>query len=260
MSDIPDITDVLDEIRDAVSQMPVNERRVSPDLPVFAGRVAAASTVLAPVAVGFVGSSTTARNPGYVERLAKVIQTAYPTGVATPVQWSNSADFVEETGPGIHVYNAAKGGTRAVDYLPSSVASALSALDLSMLVHMVGANDYLDSVPVATYKSRVLGRLELLDATIPYCQHVLVQPYPRRGGWESGQFEFPWADYGAALREIAESRSNTVFLDLSDAYASVGVEEGNNPDPLGMIDTDNVHQTEAGNRFMADLLSALIAI
>lgn len=228
------------------------ERDVSPDYPIFGARVAQAQTLQDPVAVVFAGSSTTARNPGYVRGLTEKLQTLYPVSDPTVPQWSTTADFTERTSPGLHSYSAGIGGTTAENYLSTDTCDKIAALNPALFIHMVGSNDYGWCHDPAVYKSRVQAWLDHLDTLLPQeTQHVLVHAYQRNR--EPTCEPQPWELYGQALREIAEARShNTRFIDVSPQYSANGVPGG---DHLNLL-SDQVHQTPAGNNFMTSLLAA----
>ena len=262
LSDIPDVSGIptLEELSALLADLPSMERRIHPQLPIFAGRVSAAVANRAPVAVGLAGSSTTARNR-YVERLARIMQGAYPLGVLSDVQVSTDAIFTEVTDAGMHFYNAGEGGTASADYLNDSECNRMGALNLALMIHMIGANDYWLSVNPETYRSRMTSRLAYLDGVLPHCQHLLVHTYPRWGHGGAGNYEYPWDEYGAVLRDIADERDNTVFIDNSRVFAALGVSATDHSDPFDLVDdTDNIHPTVAGDELIATQLSAQIVI
>ena len=114
VSQVPTADSIRTQIEGALSGVQ-SERRVRRELPIFGARVAVGATEKQAVAMVIAGSSTFARNPGPGAIVVKMIQSAYPVDVQTPMQWSSSADFTEITSPGIHAYNAGQGGTRAAD-------------------------------------------------------------------------------------------------------------------------------------------------
>lgn len=261
-SQVPDSVATRDFVVEAVaagSGRVVVERLVRGEFPIFGARVAAAREAGAAVAVVFAGSSTAAETPGFVTRLTALLQGVFPVPSPTMPQWSPTANFTTNSGAGVHGYSAGEGGAVAADYLTNTRSDRVAALTPAMLMHMVGANDYWQSVDPAIYKSQMLARLQYLDTklTAP-CQHVLVHPYPRAGLPSSSRYAFPWAAYRDALGEIAASRTDTVLIDLSAEYAAVGVDVGYRADPLDLIRTDDTHQTPVGYRFMADLLAGYL--
>lgn len=228
----------------------LGERAVSSVVPIFGARVASAAADSTACAVVMVGSSTTSRMPGFVVRLAQFVQRTFVVSNQSAVQASSTATFTKNNDPGIHVYNAGEPNTTSVNYLTNAEIDLIAALQPALVQHMVGSNDYQFGRSPADYKAQIEAKLAYFDSvlTVP-CQHVLVQPYQRMDVTNPA---YPWADYGLALKQIADARANTVYVDINDAYVANGVPGS---DPLNLIDTDNIHQTARGDRFMADLLS-----
>lgn len=114
---------------------------------------------------------------------------------------------MQEPGPGIHVYVTGRGGRTSDEYLLDTDTPNIAAIDPVMIVHMVGANDWPRDVPPETYKANIVHRLDHLDAaiTIPHV-HVRALTYPRP---DVTSPDYTWAEYGAALREIATDRPDT---------------------------------------------------
>ena len=227
-------------------------RVIRSEFPIFGARLAKARLLREPAAIVIVGSSTSAANPGYVGELASMMQDTYPVDTKSPTQWSPDANFTQRNQAGVHVYSAARSGARSGDYLPPSELARVAALKPALIHHMVGANDFRDQTPVATYKANVLAALDGLDGlTTTPCQHVLCHQYQ---SMDVASPSIPWADYAAALEEIANSREDTVFIDISSAYISNDVPGA---DPLSLISGDKIHQTGAGYAFMADLIASI---
>lgn len=230
-------------------------------------RARLAKVTTEPVRIAFTGSSTTAGSNAtapemrYVDRLVATIQGAYPAagGAESSVIASTSADFgTLSTAVGVHGYNAGEGGTSSSNYLTATERTKIAALSPAMVMHMVFANDYRLGVPVATAKANLIAVLDDLRSklTAP-CAQVLVNSYPRfDSAAESGKVA-PWSEYGKAMREVAAMYADAVYIDLAPAYVLVGIP---GVDPLNLIDTDDIHQTDQGHAFMADLLRTSLSI
>lgn len=253
-----DATQVPDEFArksDIPAPAPITPSDSIPDTGarmIFGARVAKARAMNEPVAVVFVGSSTSAAEPGYVTELTTVLQKMYPVDTPTLPQWSTSATFTKNTGAGIHAYSAAEGGATSANYLDNAESDRVAALTPAMVVTMVGSNDYTSQRRPAEYAADLKARLAYLDGIIPTtCLHVLVHAYARRGYTPP---TYAHAEYLSAMRSVARARpGNTIALDLSSAYRAVGVPGA---DPLGLIGPDLIHQTPAGYIFMANILAA----
>jgi len=214
----------------------------------------------------FAGSSTTEGSNAsdadhrYVNVLTAMIQAAYPSGLGTEaaVVTSNTATFgTISTSAGVHAYNAGEGGTTAATYLTATERTSIAALNPRMVIHMVGGNDWAEGATTpAQYKANLLAVLTDLKAKITGpCVHVLIQPYQRI---DVTSPVYPWAAFGQAQAEIAAADpDHVVYIDLSNTYRLVGVPGS---DPLNIIDTDNVHQNNAGHALMADLIRAALGI
>lgn len=228
--------------------------------PVLAARAADARANAQPCAVVYTGSSTTADNgvsqaQGYVAQVHAALQNAWPSmlGTETTVQKSSSATFTPETARGMHGYNAGDGGTTSANYLTDEECDRIAALNPGAIIHMVGSNDYKSQMPIATYSTNVASRLAYFDSVLTEpCQHILVQAYQRM---DISSPSTTWAQYGDALRQVADARADTKYIDISGAYAAVGVPGS---DPLGILRGDLVHQYANGYRFMADLIISII--
>ena len=213
--------------------------------------VAFATRTEGPRRIVFTGSSTTA-DGRYPSRLIAGLQTQYPSGLGseTAVVASTSATWGALTSnDGLHGYNAAESGTTAATYLTAAECGNIAAINPVAVIHMIGSNDWATSVPVATYKANVLAAVNAIKAgTTAPCVHILVHTYERMDVVPS----FDWDDYGAALAEIAnDNPGSVVFIDLSRYYAQMGVP---GPDLADLLSTDNIHQTDAGYFYMAELM------
>lgn len=229
-------------------------RVVRPEFPIFGARVAAGFLDGAPVAAVFAGSSTTAARPGYLDRLGVALQSAYPVSGQSVPAWSTTAEFSANTAAGIHIYSAGENSTTSANYLTDTESARIAALQPGLIVHMIGSsNDYTNQANPATVQSNIAARLTYFDTVLTKpCQHVLIHTYARMAYTPA---TYPHSAYGAAIKAAADARDDTEFVDISGAYRANGVPGG--VDPLDLIGTDNIHQTAAGYRFMADLLASI---
>lgn len=211
----------------------------------------------------FTGSSSTAgawattEARRYVNLLVSQIQSAYPApgGVeAVTVAHTESVWGTISTTPGVHGYNGGQGGTTSATYMNDTEAVAIMSVNPAMVMHMIGSNDYGESMAPAVYKTNVQGRVDKLFslATKPLVQ-VLVHTYHR---WDiAGTVD--GSLYGKALKEIATATDNVIYIDLASLFATVDVPGS---DPYGVIDADNVHPNDSGHRMIADLLARALRI
>ena len=236
-------------------------------LPLAILRARLAKSTTEAVRVAFCGSSTTAGSNAtapqyrYVDRFVKALQGAYPApgGVESAVVASTSAAFgTLSTVAGVHGYNAGEGGTTSTTYLTAAERTAVAALNPAMVMHMVFANDYRFGTPVATAKANLIAVIDDLRSkiTVP-CVQVLVNSYPRFDAVAEANKIAPWSDYGRAMREVADLYPDAVYIDLAPSYALVGIPGA---DPLNLIDSDDIHQTDQGHALMADLLKKAFSL
>jgi len=213
-----------------------------------------------PVRILFLGSSSTygsnATTPDkrWVNRVVRRIQISYPssTGVEAAITTMSAAAGSPNTNPGVQGLNAGISGATSATYYSSATLYGTGILNPDLAIHMIGSNDSTEGqyyVPVAQYKANVIAAIDGLDnqstSGTPIC-HLLVHTYRRYGVTEA-----TWKEYGEALKQIADSRPNVAFLDISQEYENA---RHISPDPYNLIDTDIVHQTDAGHEMMADIV------
>lgn len=203
------------------------------------------------------GANATTNARCFFDLLIRAIQTAWSsgTGSETAILHTNTNTFgTVSTAAGVHGYDGAEGGKNAATYVDNDEATRIIALAPQLIIHMVGANDYTEGRALAAYKADVLARVTQFRDSIPNCVQILVHSYQR---WDQNP-SIPWSSYGDQLRDIAVSNPLRVaFIDVSSDFAAVGVPS---TDPWNLIDTDNIHQTDIGHSFMADLLGRIIGI
>lgn len=146
---------------------------------------------------------------------------------------------------GIHVYNGAVGGTTSGNYLNTAKLAAIKKLQPTLITHMVGANDLGGSVAPATYKTNLRNWMDQLQAASPNTVHL----YIHQQGRVAASPKYPWADYGDAMREVAEAYPNVAFLDAGSRFQAT--QAGLAPHLV----SDNLHMNLRGHRIMADLVA-----
>lgn len=210
------------------------------------------SSATTSVRMAFLGSSTTVGNNAttaenrYVNRLSNSLRTRYgASGVTAALDAS-----ARPTTPGLHTRNGGQGATTSANYVPSTRHAFIATLQPQLVMHMIGANDFGNSVNPNAYKINVQTTIDAIDAEVPVpVIHLLVNTYQRMD--LSGSYSY--ALYGQKLAEIAADTANpnVMYFDLNPAYILKGVPGS---DPENLIDIDNLHQTDAGHAFMAQLL------
>lgn len=227
-------------------------------------RISLSTRDVGPRVIVYTGSSTTEGDDAttearrYVNILTASLQAVYPlrSGDPSPGMRTLPQAVAATLTAGVQGVNAGDGGTTASNYLTTSTIEDIASLDPSVIMHMVGSNDFASGVAPATYKTNLLNKVNALDAqiTVPHI-HIFVQPYQRM---DVGSPAHPWADYGQAMREIAEASENTrVYIDLNPHYVLAGVPGA---DPYGLILADNIHQGDEGHAVMAELIRSEMGI
>lgn len=195
------------------------------------------------------GSNATAAANRWLNLWADGIRTA--AGASGDTSALNNTAV--STSPGLYVRNGGAGGTTAANYVDSTRHGYLTTMQPHICVHMVGSNDFSFDVTKATYKTNLQAQIDAIDAEVtvdPY--HLLVHPYQR---WDDVGI-YPWTDYRDAMREIADANPARIgFIDLNPDYTKIGIP---NTDPLNYIDTDNIHQNDAGHSYMSSLMTAVM--
>jgi hypothetical protein len=216
-----------------------------------------------PVTWVLTGSSTTwghgatinARR--YVDRLHERLQVSHPIAAGTAPVVRSLDEAVAAVGvpvPGIQLVNAGVRSTTALNYLTVTTRGQVASLAPRIISHMIGSNDFAAQKDLATYRAEVQDSIVALDALLPGpCVHLLLHSF-ERGGHSTDPLS--WAAYGQVLREIAAASPGKVgFIDLSAAYAMSGVPLA---DPLGLITSDLVHQSDRGHALTADVMHASV--
>jgi lysophospholipase L1-like esterase len=212
-----------------------------------------------PFRIVFAGSSTTAGSNAtttanrYVNRLVTMMQSAYPalSGSETAVVNSTTATLgALSSAGGVHGYNVGESSTTSATYLDATERTNVGAANPRVVLHMIGANDYGNNLDPAVFKANVLTVVNDLKSKIagPGVQ-ILVHTYARP---DVTSPTYNWSLYGAALKQIADADpDNVAFIDISEAYRVSNIA---GTDPLNLIDTDLLHQTDEGHALMADLI------
>jgi len=209
-----------------------------------------------PVRLLFLGSSTTygvgASSPAarFVDRFVAGLQETFPSGRSAPAPTRGLRDGTDRPmeRPGVQGINGAVGGSTAATYFTDAHEYAVRVLQPACVVHMIGSNDTVARVPVATFVAQVEGVVRRIDAASarPPC-HLLLQPVRRyQVSLEA------WQDYRNALQQLADRLPRATFVDLGsvfDAHDALGA------DPDDLVGPDAVHLTDAGHALLAETLT-----
>lgn len=221
-------------------------------------RAALSSSVMSPCYVAFCGDSytqggiSTQLAYNYVNRLAARLRAAYPSPCPSesPVVPAIPAELVAAaatpiTTPGVHVVNAAVGGSNSSNYLTPTTRGYINALAPKIVVHTLSTNDFILHTATATFKAAIEANI----AAIPNATHILVRVFQRPDG---ALDSVPtWQAYGAAMSEIAAANPGRVtYIDEAPFFDAIGTTLAS--DPYKFISTDTIHPSDAGHAAMAD--------
>lgn len=215
------------------------------------------------------GANSTHRSKRFVNILETAFHNAFPSGILTETREKDNAtvngqsfdDYytkrTQKTLPGIHVINAGFGGASASNYMTFfPIRDKIVALDPTLVVHMVGSNDYSAGINPTAYKASLLDNINYLKANIPSPHaHLLIHAFKRT---DTVSPAYPWEAYRDAMKEIAAGDpENVAFVDLSEAGRLAGMY---GTDPLDFGDTDGIHPTDAGHAYIAQTLRKALLI
>ena len=216
-----------------------------------------------PVVVVCLGSSTiagtgaTTPEDRFTWQLAARLQAAYPlaSGASSPgTRTLAAAVGTPPSAPGVQFdTNGINGGVTSANYLTTTTVAQIKALNPTLIIHSIGANDWRNGVAPETFRANLLGWIAALDTanSTPHV-HLLLQQHPRMD-WTTPAY--PWSAYATVLREIAnENPTKIAHIDTTAAFTVTGIPES---DPLDLIGSDNIHLTDAGHHYFAETVARL---
>lgn len=197
----------------------------------------------------FLGSSTTQgylieRNEGYVNNMLGAFMTAQPMVDSSSLVHQNSGTSISPSQPGFHFLNAGLGGTTSANYYGSARATLANGFKPTLVLHMIGSNDYQQQMAISTYKNNLNNTIADIDAKVggsQNVQHVLIQSYRRTDRADTG---ITWAQYGQAQSEVAASRSNVFYVNTVPSFEAYGWSDKD-------MMADKIHTTVAGYQLLA---------
>ena len=206
-----------------------------------------------PYRIMFMGSSTTQgylieKNEGYVNNMLGAFLTAQPMVEASPLVHQNSGSISAPTAPGFHFLNAGLGGTTSANYYGSARGNLVSGFKPTLVMHMIGSNDYQHQMAISTYTANLNSVLSDIDSRVGGSQnvkHILIQSYRRTDRADTG---ITWAQYGQALSNVAAGRSNTTYIDTMPRFNAYGWSDRD-------LMPDRIHTTVAGYQLLARFIS-----
>ncbi|MGP9528136.1 SGNH/GDSL hydrolase family protein [Glutamicibacter sp. AOP5-A2-18] len=207
---------------------------------------------IGPVSHVYCGSSSTEgsdQRPAdrWVNKLHTGMQAQYASGPGGETPVGDHTTQIYDL-PGLHGYNFGQSGTTVEDYMPASKITRIGQIQPSLITHMVGSNDANLSFTEERYRNGLVAVLDQIDAvvTVPHV-HVLIHAHQR----QNKDITSYWDAYRKVLRELAETRSNVAFVDVSYDFKAIGIP---GTDPLDYLKPDEVHLTPPGHDMQARLI------
>lgn len=139
--------------------------------------------------------------------------------------------------------------TSLVEALPGLLASELSGNGPTIVLHMIGANDYwLQDSPVV-FGAALSATAAALDVQPVRPIQVFISTYRDPATTDP---RIPWSAYSDQMRAVAaQDPSHRIFLDLAPWFDAAEVPGA---DPEGLLDSGGVHPSVAGQQALADLI------
>ena len=130
-----------------------------------------------PYRVMFLGSSTTQgylieKNEGYVNNMLGAFLTAQPMVNASSLVHQTTGTIATPTAAGFHFLNAGLGGTTSSNYYGTARATLANGFKPTLVLHMIGSNDYQQQMAISTYKANLNSVLSDIDTKVGGSQNV----------------------------------------------------------------------------------------
>lgn len=139
--------------------------------------------------------------------------------------------------------------TSLVEALPGLLGSELSGNGPTIVLHMIGANDYWLQDPPLVFGTALSATAAALDVQPVRPIQVFISTYRDPATTDP---TIPWSAYSDQMRAVAaQDPAHRLFLDLTPWFDAAGVPGS---DPEGLLDAGGVHPSVAGQQMLADLI------
>lgn len=146
---------------------------------------------------------------------------------------------------GIYFYNSGHGGFNTNNFTGQTyLYNRIASIAPQLVMLMFGTNDYGASMAINIYTSNMNSIIASVKAASPNAEIIIVTPYRRLDLVGS----VPWSSYRTANNAIAVANGCT-SIDLTEKYP-----DSQTLDSANLIDTDDLHQTDAGHAYMYRLI------
>ncbi len=176
-----------------------------------------------------------------------IVITAVGTAVVNGVYVHNG-----DEASGVQLYTSGQPSTTSASWAGATgVATRIGALAPGLVMIVLGSNDFATGMDPATFKSNIETIIsEIKLATTPDPAFLLVGSYRRL---DVPLPAHPYADYTAAMAAVAVADSTVAVVDISAMYPTSQM-----ADVYGLLDADDIHQTDRGHSLMADLIMSTL--
>lgn len=236
--------------------------------------------------VVFLGSSTTEgyrasnENANYVNQFAaKLVESAMDSiskrqvwvwqrpvpapgdeTIGTGTGWNPSKATIAPYSPGLFFFNAGMSGKNSGSdtngyYQSGKQQQVISNLQPNVVIHMIGANDFKDQVPLDTYLANLQFAVNDIRAkTGGKARHLFIHSYqrldytPPNGGYQ-------WSGYLSKIRELCNTNLDCNYIEITSDFANLGVVPGASY-PNDYVQDDGVHATDLGYQKTAEFIVA----
>lgn len=151
---------------------------------------------------------------------------------------------------GMRTYPAGRGGITSAMLTSANLGPLVSSTSPDLVTVQLGVNDYRTNIPVATYKANLAAGVATINASQANRASIVLISAPET--LHPGTPVAPWADYVAALKEVAAD-NGLLVVDLDQGMGSAVTSGGN-----GLWDVDQVHPNDAGHRLIANTILAAV--
>jgi len=154
---------------------------------------------------------------------------------------------------GIRTWNGGRPGVTTAVWAPTAIGAPshwvrAGSLDPALLVMTVSTNDFNTQVDPAVFKANVKSSIEYFRLACRKSPSVLlVHPFLRPG---AGSPPYSWDSYKAKLDEIAAELPDVGVLDVGQHWP---VDQVADEDDL--LSVDDLHPTDAGHAWLADIVA-----
>lgn len=154
---------------------------------------------------------------------------------------------------GLSLVSAGLGGSHSAMYATPDLrmrshSRAVASLDPSLLIFMVGSNDYASQIHPDDYRDNMRAAVQAARAACDRDVPVLLVHGHRR--YHPAPAAHAWRDYGNALTAVADGLPDVGFLDLSVHFPVAQW-----VDTTDLVGADGVHLTDAGHAWTGDLIA-----